>query len=66
MRHVTLGRSEFADFGYGTPMRVLLDSLSPVLGGTPVRPGDTRIRDLRVVRDHTRAAGAVVRLWTID
>ncbi len=64
--HITLGKVQMADFGYGTPVRVLFDSLSAVLGGTASRPGDTRIRDLRVVRDHTHLTGAIIRLWHMD
>ena len=64
--HFGFGRVQLGDFDYGGPVRVMFDALSKTLGGTEGRPGDLRIRDLRVARDPGRVTGCEVRLWSID
>ena len=62
--HVTLPALKRTDFAHGGSIRVIFDGLSTLLGGDLSSPADTRIWDLRVVRD-SRAEAAEVRIWTI-
>ena len=64
--HITLGRIRWTDFGYSSPIRMLFDGLSIVLGGSPTRPGDLRIADLRVSQNTDAATTAEIRIWRID
>lgn len=60
--HVTLRSLTRRDAEYGGIIRVVFDGLSILLGGDLQSPADTRIWDLRVVRD-SRAEVAEIRLW---
>lgn len=64
--HLTLGPTDVGDFGFGGSTRLVLDALSGALGGRVGRPGDLRIRDLRVVRGPAHGGGTEIRLWTIE
>ena len=62
--HLTLRRILRTDVEYGGAIRVVFDGLSVLLGGDLQSPADTRIWDLRVVRD-SRAEAVEIRLWDI-
>ena len=60
--HLTVRALTRRDCDYGGTIRVVFDALSILLGGDLEKPADTRIWDLRVVRD-SRSEVAEVRLW---
>ena len=64
--HITLPRLTRGDFDYSGNVRVIFDGLSTLLGGTLERPADSRIRDLRIVRDAHATQSTEVRIWQID
>lgn len=62
--HLTVRGILRSDTAYAGTIRIVFDGLSTLLGGTLDSPADTRISDLRVVRD-SRADVAEIRLWEI-
>jgi hypothetical protein len=64
--HITLRRLTRGDFDYSGNVRVIFDGLSILLGGSLTRQADSRIRDLRVVRDAHAFESTEVRIWQID
>ena len=58
--HVTLGRLPFGDFGYGTPVRLLFDCLSRVLGGTAARGGHSMTSSFNLETAVGRGAACVI------
>ena len=64
--HITLLRLTRGDFDYSGNVRVIFDGVSTLLGGDLDRPADSRIRDLRIVRDAHATQSTEVRIWQID
>lgn len=62
--HLTVRGLRRTDAAYGGTIRIVFDGLSTLLGGSLESPADTRICDLRVVRD-SRADVAEMRVWEI-
>lgn len=64
--HLTFGRNVVVgDFGFGGPVRILLDAMSAGLGGDE-RSSDLPIRDLRVLRESRMRSGTELRIWPIE
>ena len=63
--HITLRRLSRDDFDFGGNIRVIFDGLTILLGGGLGRPADSRIRDLRVVRDTQATDTTEIRIWQI-
>lgn len=58
--YLSLGPVNIREFGFGGPVRVILDGLAVPLGS------DSRIRDLRVVCGRTTQTTTEVMLWASD